>query len=138
MRVKKVTIDQTTAEERREIQRFSGTVRIQVLQDLSDGPRIQAVFFEPSARTRPHIHKHDQVLHCIEGEGVVEVATGDGDNPETVRIRAGDTVFIPKDTWHWHGAIRTSRMMHISIVVPDKRDQWVGVDEKDWAEYREG
>jgi len=138
MIVSKIPVDRAAAAPRNEAQRFSGTVCIQVLQETSDGLRVQAVFFEPGARTRPHIHIHDQILHCLEGEGVVAAARDSEEKPESVRIQANDTVYIPRNTWHWHGATRANGMAHISIVVQDDGDKWQGVELKDWADYREG
>ena len=96
-----------------------------------------AVMFDAGARTLPHIHTNDQVLVCVAGEGVVSTAPAD-DTPDVVTIRASDVVHVPRNTWHWHGAKRDSPMTHLSILVQDDRDQWDGVDPKDWAEYRSG
>ena len=133
----KTAIDPSLARVANDPTRFSGMVRTQVLRDTAEGIRVQAVYFSPSARTRPHIHLNDQVLHCIEGEGVVAAVRDDG-VVEAVRIRPNDIVVIPKNTWHWHGATKDSWMAHIAIHVHDQGDHWEGVDQKDWALYAGG
>jgi len=41
----------------------------------SDELDLLNVSFSPGARTRPHIHQQDQVLHIIEGQGIVATET---------------------------------------------------------------
>ena len=132
-----IAIDRSAAGEPPDPTRFSGEVHIQLLYNTADGNRTQAVFFEASGRTRAHIHMNDQVLICIEGEGVV-AAEDDAGHVKTILIRPHDTVRIPRNRWHWHGATRTSRMAHISVNVFDAGDKWDGVEERDWAEYNGG
>jgi quercetin dioxygenase-like cupin family protein len=59
------------------------------------------------------------VLHIIEGQGIVATET------EKQVVSIGDVILIPRGTWHWHGATRTSAM---------KRGQtdWTA-EEKNWA-----
>ncbi len=80
---------------------------------------------ESSARTRPHIHEQDQVLHIIEGRGIVATEA------EKEFVSVGDVITIPSGTWHWHGATRNSAMAHISIMKRG-RTNWT-VEEKNWA-----
>jgi len=40
-----------------------------------DEPDLLNVSFSAGARTRPHIHQQDQVLHIIEGQGIVATET---------------------------------------------------------------
>jgi quercetin dioxygenase-like cupin family protein len=113
-------------------QDFSGPVRFQVLHRASDPHDLDAliVSFEPGARTRPHIHTTMQVLHVIEGEGVV--ATGD----ERRLVRPGAIVIVPAGEWHWHGATPQSAMSHISVRPPGPTDWNAPV--RDWESYMEG
>jgi len=90
-----------------------------------DEPDLLNVSFSAGARTRPHIHQQDQVLHIIEGQGIVATET------EKQVVSAGDLILIPRGTWHWHEAIRTSAMGHISIMKRGQTD-WT-VEEKNWA-----
>ena len=106
---------------------FDGEVNVQGLvgPDESGEVELLAVYFEPGARTRPHIHERDQVLHFVEGRGIV--ATAD----EKRHVAAGDVVTVPAGTWHWHGAARDAAACHISIRQPGTTN-WE-VDEGKWA-----
>jgi quercetin dioxygenase-like cupin family protein len=118
-------------------ERFSGNVLTQELAATAEGVQTLAVFFDAGARTRPHRHVHDQILHCFSGEGVVAADDGTG-ALETHRLRPQDTVVIPSRAWHWHGATRTTAMAHLSILVRDPDDEWEGVEERNWAAYEGG
>jgi quercetin dioxygenase-like cupin family protein len=83
------------------------------------------VYFSAGARTRPHIHEHDQYLHIMEGQGIVATES------EKRNVSAGDIVVVPAGVWHWHGATPRSAMMHLSIRRPGP-GQW-DVALKDWA-----
>ncbi len=85
-----------------------------------------AVWFSRGARTRPHTHDVDQVLHIMEGQGIV------ADEHERRVVSAGDVIAVPAHTWHWHGATPDSAMMHISIRRQGAQTDWK-VAEKDWA-----
>jgi len=106
---------------------FDGQVTTQTLVGPADSNELDLlnVYFSVGARTRPHIHEQDQVLHIMEGQGIVATET------EKEVVSAGDVITIPLGTWHWHGATRNSAMAHISIM---KRGQtnWT-VEEKNWA-----
>src|SRR5712692_2200407 len=106
---------------------FDGEVTFQPLVGSADSDELDllSVSFSAGARTRPHIHQQDQVLHIIEGQGIVATET------EKQAVSEGDVILIPRGTWHWHGATRTSAMSHISVM---KRGQteWT-VAEKNWA-----
>ena len=106
---------------------FDGEVTFQPLVGPADSDELDllTVSFSAGARTRPHIHQQDQVLHIIEGQGIVATET------EKQAVSAGDVILIPRGTWHWHGATRVSAMSHISVM---KRGQteWK-VAENNWA-----
>jgi quercetin dioxygenase-like cupin family protein len=52
---------------------FAGDVNVQSLVGADESGEVEllAVFFAAGARTRPHIHERDQILHCTEGQGIV-------------------------------------------------------------------
>jgi 4-carboxymuconolactone decarboxylase len=108
---------------------FEGIVRTRMLvgDEQSHELEILAVYFSAGARTRPHIHKKDQVLHFVQGKGIVATET------ERKVCSAGDIVTVPGGTWHWHGATRDQAMGHISIRQPGSTN-W-DVDQKNWAKY---
>jgi quercetin dioxygenase-like cupin family protein len=106
---------------------FAGEVNTQALVGPADSDELDLlnVYFSAGARTRPHIHHQDQVLHIIEGQGIV------ADETEKHFVSAGDVITVPRGTWHWHGATRHSAMGHISIMKRGQTD-WT-VEEKNWA-----
>ena len=109
-----------------------GDVRTQTLSAPADltGVEIIAVFFPAGARTRPHTHATEQVLHVVEGEGIVAT------EEERRLVRAGDFAIVPVGIWHWHGATETSSMCHLSIKPPGETD-WTA-PWRDWETYTEG
>ena len=111
---------------------FSGTVRQQRLHQTSEpgGIDMVVVFFEPAARTRPHLHATEQALHVVEGEGIVAT------EQERWLIRTGDIVIIRAGQWHWHGATPTAAMCHISMR-PVGPTNWA-VPLRDWETYMLG
>src|SRR4051812_2476657 len=74
--------------------------------------RIRAgrVAFEPGARTAWHTHPLGQTLFVISGVGRVQTKGG-----PVREIRPGDTVWIPPNEKHWHGASPTNGMVHIAM-----------------------
>ena len=108
---------------------FEGRVRTRMLigSDQSRELELLAVYFDAGARTRPHIHEKDQVLHFVQGRGIVATEN------ERKICSAGDVVTVPGGTWHWHGATRNEAMCHISIRQPGSSN-W-DVDLKDWSDY---
>ncbi|MFD9792859.1 cupin domain-containing protein [Streptomyces sp. NPDC059070] len=92
---------------------FTGTVW---LDEIATPPapsrlRMVNVHFTPGAHTAWHRHPHGQVLHVTEGEGLVQRRGG-----PVEPIRAGDTVWIEPDEWHWHGAGPRTFMTHLAVV----------------------
>jgi quercetin dioxygenase-like cupin family protein len=106
---------------------FEGEVRFQSLERSadSDGVDLLHVHFSAGARTIPHIHHQDQVLHITDGQGIV------ADETEKRLVSAGDVITIPRGTWHWHGATRETAMSHISIMQRGTTD-WT-VERKNWV-----
>jgi len=91
---------------------FTGGVWQDPVIDTPDPARARAarVSFEPGARTAWHTHPLGQTLHVLHGTGRVQSWGG----PVQV-IRAGDTVWIPPDEKHWHGASPEHGMVHLAI-----------------------
>jgi quercetin dioxygenase-like cupin family protein len=57
-----------------------------------------------------HTHPLGQTLHVVSGVGRVQAWGG-----PIREIRPGDTVWIPPDEKHWHGAAPDTAMMHIAL-----------------------
>ncbi len=91
---------------------FTGTVWQDPIVEAPAPARIRAarVAFEPGARTAWHTHPLGQTLHVVQGIGHIQAKGG-----PVREIRAGDTVFIPPDEKHWHGASPTHGMVHIAM-----------------------
>ncbi len=92
-------------------QYFEGQVELQTIVGPTESNELEilAVHFAPGARTTPHTHEQDQVLHIVSGQGIVAT-----ENEERT-VFPGDVITIKADTWHWHGATAESEMCHISI-----------------------
>ena len=91
---------------------FTGNVWQDPIIEADEPARVRAlrVSFEPGARTAWHTHPLGQTLHVISGVGLIGLR-----NQPPQLIKAGDTVWIPPDEEHWHGASATNSMTHIAI-----------------------
>ena len=91
---------------------FTGNVWQDPIIEADEPARVRAlrVSFEPEARTAWHTHPLGQTLHVINGVGLIGLR-----NEAPQLIKAGDTVWIPPDEEHWHGASATNSMTHIAI-----------------------
>lgn len=91
---------------------FTGTVWQDPIVDPPQPARARAarVAFEPGARTAWHTHPLGQTLYVTQGVGWL-CKEGEA----KIEIRAGDTVYIPPNVRHWHGATASNGMVHIAI-----------------------
>lgn len=91
---------------------FTGKVRVDAPFKGTGAARIggATVTFEPGARTAWHSHPLGQTLIVTAGMGWVQEL-----GQPLQQIRPGDTVWIPPNTKHWHGATATTGMSHIAI-----------------------
>ena len=94
------------------------------------------VTFEPGCRNNWHIH------HAKTGGGQMLIVTaGEGFYQEwgkpARRLKKGDTVNIPANVKHWHGAAPNCWFQHIALEVPgtEQSNEWCEpVDDKAYAE----
>lgn len=107
---------------------FAGDVTLKWLVRAGDSTEVEllGVWFSAGARTHPHTHDADQVLHVVEG------VCAYGDENGVTLVKAGELLTIPAGVWHWHGATPNAPMMHISIRKAGNNTNW-DVEEKDWA-----
>ena len=103
---------------------FTGTVRVDAPFKETQDARVSGatVTFEPGARTAWHTHPLGQTLIVTAGSGLVQ------ELGQPVRsINPGDTVWIPPNLKHWHGATATTAMTHIAIaeVLDEKGVDWM-------------
>ena len=91
---------------------FYGNVLQDPIIEAPEPARVRAVkvSFEPTARTAWHTHPLGQTLFVISGVGLVGLR-----NEAPKIIKPGDSVWIPPEEEHWHGATKDSSMEHIAI-----------------------
>ncbi len=91
---------------------FTGTVWQDPINTPPAPARVNSarVAFEPGARTAWHTHPLGQTLFVISGVGRVQTKGG-----PVREIRPGDTVWIPPNEKHWHGASPNNGMVHIAM-----------------------
>lgn len=86
---------------------------------------IYNVTFEPACRNHWHIHHADenggQILICVAGHGYYQQ-----EGQPARKLNPGDTVVIPANVKHWHGATSHSWFSHIAVEVPgeDTSNEW--------------
>ncbi len=112
---------------------FTGKVFQDSIIEAPEPARVRAlrVSFEPKARTAWHTHPLGQTLYVIHGTGLICLRN---DKPKL--INAGDTVWIPPNEEHWHGATSTNSMTHIAIqeAIDGRVAEWLEhVDEQAYA-----
>jgi quercetin dioxygenase-like cupin family protein len=95
--------------------------------------RATVVSFTPGARTGWHSHPVGQTLYCLSGVGRICFK---GEPPKV--LNPGDTVLIPPDTWHWHGAAPDRLFAHLAMSeTGDKGQGTTWSDHVSDAEYNE-
>ena len=92
---------------------FTNTVWVNML--LSDeeqvfDTQVYDVIFEPAARTHWHSHPGGQILLVTEGSGYYQEK-----GKKAQLLKKGDTIPIPPDVVHWHGASPNSEFVHIGM-----------------------
>jgi quercetin dioxygenase-like cupin family protein len=95
---------------------FTGDVWFEKVTVDTRPPRLNVmkVHFPPSARTAWHTHPAGQVLHVIDGTGLIAERGG-----PTTQIHAGDFAVAEPGVWHWHGAAPDTTMTHLAIQQTD-------------------
>jgi len=91
---------------------FTGTVFSDEVVTPTSPSRMRAsvVSFTPGARTAWHSHPVGQTLFCLSGAGRVQ-----REGEQVQEIRAGDTVIIPPNVRHWHGAAPDKLFAHLAM-----------------------
>lgn len=100
---------------------FVGEARVQPLVSPEEGLDIVLVRFSAGARTYLHSHLGPQVLHCIEGAGILAT------EHERNAVGPGDVVYVPAGELHWHGATEDGPFTHLSIRQPADTE-WTKID----------
>ncbi len=83
----------------------------------TQGVGIFNVTFEPGCHNNWHIHHATkgggQILLCIAGRGWYQE-----EGKPAQELQPGDSVVIPANVKHWHGAAKNSWFSHLAIEVP--------------------
>jgi quercetin dioxygenase-like cupin family protein len=98
---------------------FTGTVYADTVLDGTDGAAVTSVFFAPGGRTFWHSHERGQVLHVLQGRGMVAT---EGEPPQP--IGPGDVVWAAPGEVHWHGGGPQSMLLHLAVSLG--RTSWRG------------
>src|SRR5574340_1016521 len=98
------------------------------LNDISlklkiQGEKAYLANFNNGARTKVHYHQSGQILVVTKGKGMLVIYKKTDINKNKVSIRKlsqtslgpGDVAFIPKNTLHWHGALKGKNFAHIAL-----------------------
>jgi len=98
------------------------------LNDISDklqikGEKVYLANFNNGARTKVHYHQGGQILVVTKGKGMLVIYKKTSIKKETVKIEKlsqtnleeGDIAFIPKNIFHWHGAIEGKNFAHVAL-----------------------
>jgi quercetin dioxygenase-like cupin family protein len=112
MMLKVIDVDETPSEDAVGGIFEGGTVNMKTLIDKHVGAketRVAIVTFPPGARTKMHIHNHEQILYILSGKGIV--ANEQEEHPAT----PGTIFLIPAGEKHWHGATQESDFSHLYI-----------------------
>ncbi len=89
-----------------------GTVVVKTLIDKPVGAeevKAAIVTFPPGARTKMHVHDHEQILYILSGRGIVA-----NENQEQIAT-PGMIFLIPANERHWHGATPDSPFSHLYV-----------------------
>ena len=109
-------------------ERFTSDVYVDmVVQHPEAGFSVGAVHFTPGAHTAWHSHAAGQMLHCLEGVGLVVTAE------EVIVLRPGMTVWTPPNQRHWHGAVPDHFMAHLAM--SGSVELAAGQDAVTWQEH---
>jgi quercetin dioxygenase-like cupin family protein len=115
-------------EGKQETDNYIGKVFVNRVSDCLGSEDLKTYFvtFYDGARTRLHYHDSEQVLIAHEGEGFVTVIDKIQEKEDqtfeliseySVNIKPGESVMIPAEKLHWHGAKYDSKKFsHISIL----------------------
>ena len=98
------------------------------LNDISlklkiQGEKAYLANFNNGARTKVHYHQGGQILVVTRGKGMLVIYKKADINKNRVSITKlsqtslgpGDVAFIPKNTLHWHGALKGKNFAHIAL-----------------------
>jgi quercetin dioxygenase-like cupin family protein len=103
---------------------FTGKVNIREIlgEENSSEQEMYHVTFYAGALTSLHYHEADQILIATKGQGVVGIINGDSflepefDPDNIMLLNEHDTVCVPANIIHFHGALNREEFSHIAIM----------------------
>jgi quercetin dioxygenase-like cupin family protein len=115
MTLKVIEVDRTPSEDAVGGIFEGGTVNTKTLIDkhVAEETRVAIVTFPPGARTKMHVHNHEQILYILSGKGIVA-----NEQEEHMAI-PGKIFLIPAGERHWHGATQECSFSHLYILNPE-------------------
>ena len=109
----KITTDSQSPSEAATVRdHFHGAVAQELIHQHPGAVRVLMVRFEAGARTDWHTHDGGQVLHIIDGSGLVQT-----EGEEVRKVDSGDLVVAEPGEKHWHGAGESAPMVHLAVSV---------------------
>jgi len=100
----------------------------------TEGVGVFNVTFEPGCRNNWHIHHATkgggQILLCMSGRGWYQEWRKDA-----IALKPGDSIVIPAEVKHWHGAAKDSWFAHLAVEVPGENTGNVWCEAVSDAEY---
>ncbi|KAE8139362.1 RmlC-like cupin [Aspergillus pseudotamarii] len=94
---------------------FTGEVYLDLVS-MDSAASLANVTFTPCARTYWHTHEGGQMIKVSSGTGWICDKGG-----EARRIKAGDVIWAPPGTTHWHGADDGSIMTHFVVGIGETK-----------------
>lgn len=112
---------------------FTGrvTIREVLAEENSTEQEMYHVTFHNGALTTLHFHESDQILIATYGKGVIglmkggNVLSSEVDMDSITFLNEGDTVCIPANIIHFHGALVGEDLSHIAIMKRHRSDMGV-------------
>jgi quercetin dioxygenase-like cupin family protein len=103
---------------------FTGKIDLrEILSEVNSlEQEMNHVTFFNGALTSLHYHESDQILIATKGEGVIGLVERSSISKSVVDINSitflneGDTVLIPANSMHFHGALNGQDFSHIAIM----------------------
>jgi quercetin dioxygenase-like cupin family protein len=112
MRLKAIKLNEACSEDTEGGIFEGGKVNVKMLIDGELGAeeiKSAIVTFSPGARTKMHIHDHEQILYILSGKGIVA-----NEHEEHIATQ-GMMFFIPAGEKHWHGATSEGPFSHLYV-----------------------
>ncbi|MDQ3837871.1 MAG: hypothetical protein M3297_01225 [Thermoproteota archaeon] len=128
----------TAKEKRINSNYFTGNVTIREVlgEDNSLEQEMYHVTFHAGALTTLHYHESDQILIATEGRGIVGLINGDNilrpklDLNNIMLLSEQDTVCVPANIIHFHGALDREDFSHIAIMKMYKSNQGPSIPQR--------